>query len=99
MAELRDYVLQKAHYVGEQRNRQFERGWETLQEWIRSMSGGDEALQRLPEMQVLVQVSRDGRDEAGDLAKETYEEILRVEEEKGKKAKQLSEASSDERRE
>ena len=99
MAELRDYVLQKAHDAGEQRNRQFERSWESLQEWIRSVPGGDEALERLPDMQVLVQVSRDRRDEAGDLAKETYEEILRVVEEKGKKAKQLSGASSGESRE
>ncbi|PIL34173.1 hypothetical protein GSI_03884 [Ganoderma sinense ZZ0214-1] len=60
-------------------------------EWIRSMPGGDEALQRLPDMQVLVQVSRDRTDEADALKKETYEEILRVLEEKGKKAKEFCE--------
>ncbi|KAI1796422.1 hypothetical protein LXA43DRAFT_987579 [Ganoderma leucocontextum] len=91
MKELRDHVLQKAREAEEERSRQFERGWRSLQEWIRSMPGGDEALQRLPDMRVFVQVSGDGRDGAKGLAKETYEEILRVLEEKGKKAKQLSE--------
>ncbi len=91
MAELRDYVLQKVREAGEQRSRQFERGWGSLQEWIRSNPGGDEALQRLPDLQVFVQVSRDRRDEAEDLRKETYEEIIRVLDEKGKKAKQLCE--------
>ena len=91
MKELRDYVVHKAHEAEEQRSRQFERGWRSLQDWIRSMPGGDEALQRLPDMQVFVVVSRDRGDEAEELTKETYEEILRVLEEKGKKAKQLAE--------
>ncbi|TBU29589.1 hypothetical protein BD311DRAFT_266400 [Dichomitus squalens] len=90
MNELRDFVKEKAHEAEEQGSQELERGWQSLQEWIRTMPGGDEALERLPDVKVFVQVSREKSDEAKKLVKETYEGVLRVLEEKGKKAKQLA---------
>ena len=52
-------------------------------------------MERLPDVKVFVQVSREKGDEAKKLAKETYEDVLRVLEEKSKKAKRLAEEVQD----
>ena len=91
MRELREFVQSHARDAQEGGTRSLERGWKSLQEWVRSMPGGEDALQRMPDLKVLVNVSQDHRDEAKKLARETYEDILRVLEDKSKKAKRLSE--------
>ena len=92
---LKDFVSRKAREAEEHGSKELERGWQSLQEWIRTMPGGDEALERLPDVKVFVQVSREKSDEAKKLAKETYEDVLRVLEEKSKKAKRLAEEVQD----
>ncbi|KAI0356215.1 hypothetical protein OH77DRAFT_1423818 [Trametes cingulata] len=89
--ELREFVQKKAEEAEQQGTARLERGWESLQEWIRTMPGGEEALQRVPDVKVFVKVSQDRREDAKKLAQETYEAVLKVLEEKGQKAKQLSE--------
>ena len=48
-------------------------------------------MKRMPDVKVFVKVSQERSEDAKKLAKETYEAVLQVLEEKGKKAKQLSE--------
>ncbi|RPD63871.1 hypothetical protein L227DRAFT_572311 [Lentinus tigrinus ALCF2SS1-6] len=91
MNELRKFVEDKAREAEAQGTKQLERGWESLQDWIRTMPGGEDALKRMPDVQVFVKVSQERSEDAKKLAKETYEAVLQVLEEKGKKAKQLSE--------
>ncbi|KAI0769674.1 hypothetical protein BD413DRAFT_476947 [Trametes elegans] len=88
--ELRDFVQKKAEEAEEQGSARLERGWESLQDWIRTMPGGEDALKRVPDVKVFVKVSQDRREDAKKLAQETYEAVLEVLEEKGKKAKQLA---------
>ncbi|KAI8975817.1 hypothetical protein BD414DRAFT_496993 [Trametes punicea] len=91
LKELRQFVQKKAEEAEQQASRRLERGWESLQDWLRTMPGGEEALKRLPDVKVFVKVSQDRREDAKKLAEETYEAVLQVLEEKGRKAKQLSE--------
>ncbi|KAI0655905.1 hypothetical protein C8Q70DRAFT_1016263 [Cubamyces menziesii] len=91
LKELRDFVQKKAEEAEQQTSRQLEHGWESLQDWIRTMPGGEEALKRVPDVQVFVKVSQERREDAKKLAQETYEAVLQVLEEKGQKAKQLAE--------
>ncbi|OJT01839.1 hypothetical protein TRAPUB_7704 [Trametes pubescens] len=91
LKELHDFVQKQAEEAEQQGTAQLEKGWEYLQEWLRAMPGGEEALKRVPDVKVFVKVSQDKREEAKKLAQETYEAVLKVLEEKGKKAKQLSE--------
>ncbi|KAI0675032.1 hypothetical protein C8Q78DRAFT_1010127 [Trametes maxima] len=91
LKELREFVQKKVDEAEQQGSAQLERGWESLQEWIRAMPGGEEALSRVPDVKVFVKVSQERREDAKKLAQETYEAVLEVLEEKGKKAKQLSE--------
>lgn len=49
-----------------------------------------QALKKVPDMEALVKLTQEGDDKAKKLARETYEEILKVLQEKGKKAKDLS---------
>ncbi len=93
--ELRKLVEEKAREAETQGSKQLERGWESLQDWIRMMPGGDDALERMPDVKVFVKVSQERGEDAKKLAKETYEAVLQVLEEKGKKAKQLSEEVKD----
>ncbi|RDX50135.1 hypothetical protein OH76DRAFT_1381302 [Lentinus brumalis] len=93
--ELRKLVEEKAREAETQGSKQLERGWESLQDWIRMMPGGDDALERIPDVKVFVKVSQERGEDAKKLAKETYEAVLQVLEEKGKKAKQLSEEVKD----
>ena len=89
--ELRELVLQRVHETEEQGGLQLERGWKSLQGWVRAMPGGQEALQRMPDLKLFVKVSQEHGEEAQKLAQETYDEILKVLEEKAKRAKELSE--------
>ncbi|KAI0743833.1 hypothetical protein C8Q80DRAFT_1183375 [Daedaleopsis nitida] len=91
MKELRDFVQAKARDAEDSGSQQLERGWESLQQWIRAMPGGEDALKRMPDVKVFVKVSQEKSEDAKKLAKETYEAVLEVLEEKGKKAKRLSE--------
>ncbi len=81
----------KAREAEEQGRKQLEQGWESLQDWMRTMPGGEDALKRIPDVKVFLQVSRERSEDAQKLMKETYEAMLQVLEEKGKKAKKLSE--------
>ena len=91
LKELCDFVQKKAEEAEQQTSRQREHGWESLQDWIRTMPGGEEALKRVPDVKVFVKVSQERREDAKKLAQETYEAVLQVLEEKGQKAKQLAE--------
>lgn len=88
--ELRTFVLKKVEEAEGQGSERLERGWESLQEWIRTMPGGAEALQKVPDLKVLVKVSQEKSEDAQKLAKETYQDLLKVLQEKGKKAKDLT---------
>ncbi|KAH9847623.1 hypothetical protein C2E23DRAFT_741369 [Lenzites betulinus] len=91
LKELTEFVQKKAEEAQQQGSAQLEKGWESLQDWVRTMPGGEDALKRIPDVKVFVKVSQDKREEAKKLAQETYEAVLQVLEEKGKKAKALSE--------
>ncbi len=78
----------KAREAEEQGRKQLEQGWMSLQDWMRTMLGGEDALKRIPDVKVLMQVRSE---DAQKLVEETYEAVLQVLEEKGKKAKKLSE--------
>ncbi|KAI0829630.1 hypothetical protein BC628DRAFT_1408486 [Trametes gibbosa] len=91
LKELTEFVQRKAEEAQEQGSARLEKGWESLRDWVRTMPGGEDALKRIPDVKVFVKVSQDRGEEAKKLAQETYEAILQVLEEKGKKAKALSE--------
>jgi len=87
--ELKDFILAKAKEAEGRASKQLEQGWESLQEWIKVVPGGDEALGRLPDVKVFIQLSQERGDDAKKLAKETYDDIFKVLEEKSSKAKEL----------
>ncbi|CDO69303.1 hypothetical protein BN946_scf184976.g22 [Trametes cinnabarina] len=95
LKDLQDFVQKKAEEAQQQASGQLERGWESLQDWVRTMPGGEEALKRLPDVKIFVKVSQERSEDAKKLAEETYEAVLQVLEEKGKKAKQLTEEVKD----
>lgn len=91
MKELRSFVLEKVRETEKQGGLQLENGWKSLQEWVRAMPGGGEALQRMPDVKLLARISQERGEEAQNLARETYDAVLKVLEEKAKRAKELSE--------
>ncbi|KAH9942344.1 uncharacterized protein BXZ73DRAFT_97757 [Epithele typhae] len=95
MRELVEYVRAKAHEAEEQGGRPPERGWEGLRTWVRSMPGGEDVLKRVPDVEVLVKLSREHGEDAKKLAQETYDDVMKVLEEKSRKAEDLSRKAKD----
>ncbi|TFK54318.1 hypothetical protein OE88DRAFT_1624751 [Heliocybe sulcata] len=89
--ELKKFVQDKAKEAEERGKGGMQNGWESLVSFIRMVPGGEEALEKTPNVKEFIKVSQERSDDARQLAKETYEEILRVLEEKGKKAKRMAE--------
>lgn len=87
--ELKEFILAKAKEAEGHASKQLERGWESLQEWIKAVPGGDEALEKLPDVKVFIQLSQERGEDAKKLAKETYHDVFKVLEAKSKKAKEL----------
>ena len=82
-----DYLRTHAPEVKEGATRSLEQGWESVQQWVRPTPKGEDDLQRrMPDVKVLVKASQEHMDEAKKLAEETYKGILRVLEDKSKKA-------------
>ncbi|KAI0825536.1 hypothetical protein BC629DRAFT_1256457, partial [Irpex lacteus] len=73
-----------------------ERGWESLQEWVKVVPGGDEVRMSDVDIQALVKLSQSKSGEAKQLAEETYREILGVLKEKAGKAKKIADEGVDE---
>ncbi|TCD69275.1 hypothetical protein EIP91_008210 [Steccherinum ochraceum] len=94
--ELKEFVSRKAEEAQERGGRSLERGWESLQEWMKMVPGGSEAMEKVPDVKVFVELSRKKSDEARKLAKETYEDVFRVLEEKAKKARGMVEDTKNE---
>ncbi|KZT65978.1 hypothetical protein DAEQUDRAFT_759070 [Daedalea quercina L-15889] len=92
LQELKDFVKKKADGVKQRGGKGLETGWQSLQDWIRSMPGGEEALKKVPnvDMGVLAQVAQNRSDDAKKLMGETYEDILKVLQEKANKAKKIA---------
>ena len=80
LQELKSFVQKKAEEVRQRSERSRGGGLQALQEWIRSMPGGEEALKKVPDVDVgmLAQVAQNRGDEAKKLMGETYEDILKV---------------------
>ncbi|KZT26832.1 hypothetical protein NEOLEDRAFT_1162072 [Neolentinus lepideus HHB14362 ss-1] len=95
--ELKKFVQEKATETEEKGKGGLQNGWDSLVSFIKMLPGGEEvpivvslcyqALEKTPNVKEFMKVSH----ERSDDAKQTYEEILRVLEEKGKKAKKLAE--------
>lgn len=97
--DLKDFILRRANEAEERGSQKIERGWESLQEWVKMVPGGSEAMEKVPDMKVFVQLSQKKSEEAKSLAKETYEEVFKVLEEKAKKARGIVEETKDEAKE
>lgn len=90
LQELKDFVQKKVEEA--RQGGDGGGGWQSLQEWIRSMPGGEEALKKVPDVDVgvLAQVAQNRGDEARKLMGETYEDVLKVLKEKADKAKKIA---------
>ncbi|KAI0728220.1 hypothetical protein C8Q72DRAFT_885546 [Fomitopsis betulina] len=90
--ELKDFVQRKVEEVGQRGEGGLEGGWHALHGWIRSMPGGEEALKKVPDVDVgvLAQIAQNRGDEAKKLMGETYEDVLKVLNEKAEKAKKIA---------
>ena len=101
LEDLKDFVQKKAEEARQRGGRGLEGGWQSLQEWIRSMPGGEEALKKVPDVDVgvLAQVAQNRGDEAKKLMGETYEDILKVLKEKADKAKKIAGKAKEESKE
>jgi len=97
--DLKNLIEHKAEEMEERGRGSVERGWESLQEWVKMVPGGEEALEKAPDMKVFVQLSQNKSEKAKKLAKETYDDVFRVLEEKAKKAKGIVEETKDEAKE
>ncbi|KAI0082051.1 hypothetical protein K474DRAFT_1655985 [Panus rudis PR-1116 ss-1] len=97
--ELKQFVQRKAEEASQKANAQFVQSWETLQEWIRSVPGGDEALQKIPEFGAFSELAKNRGEDAKNLAKETYDDIVKLLQEKSKKASKLAEEAKEETKE
>ncbi|KAL6308114.1 hypothetical protein BKA93DRAFT_599867 [Sparassis latifolia] len=89
MRELRNFVSKKASQAENDGRGSIEKGWDALQQWIKTVPGGEDALEKTPEVKTFIQLSRERSDDAQKLTHETYEAVLKVLEEKGQKAKKL----------
>lgn len=58
-----------------------------------------QALKKVPNAQALVELSQSRSEDAKKLAQETWDELLRVLEDKGKKAKELAQGTKEEAKE
>ncbi|KAH9920089.1 uncharacterized protein B0H18DRAFT_957264 [Fomitopsis serialis] len=92
MQELKDFVQAKANEAKQSGGKGTEGGLQSLQEWIRSMPGGEEALKKVPDLDVnaLTQIAQSKGDDAKKLMGETYEDILKVLQDKADKAKKIA---------
>ncbi|KAH8093849.1 hypothetical protein BXZ70DRAFT_948141 [Cristinia sonorae] len=97
--ELKDFIIRKAEEAQSKGGKSVERAWESLQEWVQQVPGGSEALEKMPDMKVFVQLSQKKSEDAKKLAKETYDEVLKVLEAKAKKARGLVDEAKDEAKE
>ncbi|KAI9003171.1 hypothetical protein BC832DRAFT_532428 [Gaertneriomyces semiglobifer] len=91
IAKFREFVQKKAGDSKDAGVATLERGWEGLQEWVKVVPGGSEALQQIPDVSVLVRLSQEKGDDAKELAKETYEDVLKILQEKAEKARKIVE--------
>lgn len=96
LKELREFIIRKADEAQQRGSRSMERGWESLQEWMKMVPGGGDALEKLPDVKVFVALSQKKGEDARKLAKETYDDVFRVLEEKAKKAKGIVEDTKQE---
>ncbi|TFY58917.1 hypothetical protein EVJ58_g6114 [Rhodofomes roseus] len=92
LKELKDFVQAKADEARQRGEKGSQGGLQSLQEWIRGMPGGEEALKKVPDVNVeaLMQVAQSRGDDAKKLMGETYEDILKVLQEKAKKAEKIA---------
>ncbi|THH32506.1 hypothetical protein EUX98_g1698 [Antrodiella citrinella] len=97
--ELKTFIQHKVEDLEEHGRGSVERGWESLQEWVKVVPGGSEAIENAPDMKVFVQLSQQKSEEAKQLAKETYDDVLKVLEEKAKKARGLVDETKEEAKE
>lgn len=96
LEDLKKFIVSKAEAAQESGGKSVEKGWESLQEWLKTVPGGSEALEKVPDVKVFVELSQRKGDEAKKLAKETYDEVFRVLEEKAKKARGIVEEGKEE---
>ncbi|KZT08410.1 uncharacterized protein LAESUDRAFT_723926 [Laetiporus sulphureus 93-53] len=94
MKELQEFVLKKAQEAQELWS--MDRGWNGMQDWLTAISGGEEILQKTPDIGAFTQLAHQRGEDARKLTKETYDDIVKVLEEKGRKAKQLAERTRQE---
>lgn len=97
--ELKDFISKKASDAEQQSKGTAQKGWQALEQWIKAIPGGEEALQKVPDAKVVLQLSQERSEDAQKLTKETYEDILKVLQEKGAKAKKLVNKTKDEAKE
>jgi len=74
----------------------FENGWENFQAMAKTVPGGEEVLKKAPHVQALLTAVKERGDDAKQLAQETWQDVVRVLEEKGKKAEKLGKEVKDE---
>ncbi|KAH8119012.1 hypothetical protein DFH11DRAFT_1562416 [Phellopilus nigrolimitatus] len=70
-------------------------GSDKLQALLSSVPGGEELKEKAPHLKDIISLANDRSEEAKKLAKETFQDVLNVLEEKGRKAKELSEKNKD----
>ncbi|KAL4252629.1 hypothetical protein ABKN59_005293 [Abortiporus biennis] len=95
LEQLKEFVKTKAKEAQDRAGGQVEKGWESLQEWAKTVPGGQEALDKIPEAQAFATLAKERKEDAKNLAKETYDDIFKVLREKSQKAKQLVEETKE----
>ncbi|KDQ57699.1 hypothetical protein JAAARDRAFT_207184 [Jaapia argillacea MUCL 33604] len=91
--ELKKFIMSKVDEAEERGSAGMEKGWQALETFIKTVPGGNEMLEKTPDVQVLIKLSQERGEEAKQLAQETYRDLLKVLEDKAQKAKRLAEST------
>ncbi|KAI9089588.1 hypothetical protein DFS34DRAFT_385441 [Phlyctochytrium arcticum] len=89
IAKFKEFLASTAQDTKDAVSPTLEKGLDSLQDWVKVVPGGKEALDKVPDMSILVRLSQEKGDDAKALAQETYDEIAQVLQAKAEKAKKL----------
>ncbi|EIN11727.1 hypothetical protein PUNSTDRAFT_50612 [Punctularia strigosozonata HHB-11173 SS5] len=97
--ELKNFILDKAKEAAEKGEQSVGGGVEGILDLVKLVPGGQELLEKSPNIKVLAEITQSRSEQAQKLAQETYRDILKVLDDKAKKAKDLGEGAKKEAKE
>ncbi|KAK7692560.1 hypothetical protein QCA50_004190 [Cerrena zonata] len=93
--DLKAYIMKRVDEADKSAESSDTNTWESLQQWVKSVPGGEEALDKIPDLKTFTELSQKHGEDAKKLAKETYDEIFKVLQDKAQKAKKIAEETKE----